>query len=163
MHFLIIKKRPLFSQRAIDSRYHLYYIEETPLYISSYSLTGTTPGPPTVTSAFLLQSYLLHLCSQVPRSQWASLSVRTTYAYSSFSTHLTGLSTMKLQNIIATEVLFVKVFREFSENLKRPHQKGISKAEWFSVDILCNRFYYYLLYNYFIVRHLSLLRHKLSV
>ena len=28
-----------------------------------------------------------------------------------------------------TEVLFVKVFREFSENLKRPHQKGISKAE----------------------------------
>ena len=118
-----------FSQRAIDSRYHLYYIEETPLYISSYSLTGTTPGPPTVTSAFLLQSYLLHLCSQVPRSQWASLSVRTTYAYSSFSTHLTGLSTMKLQNIIATEVLFVKVFREFSENLKRPHQKGISKAE----------------------------------
>ena len=113
------KKRPLFSQRAIDSRYHLYYIEETPLYISSYSLTGTTPGPPTVTSAFLLQSYLLHLYSQVPRSQWASLSVRTTYAYSSFSTHLTGLSTMKLQNIIATEVLFVKVFREFSENLKR--------------------------------------------
>ena len=54
-------------------------------------------------------------------------------------------------------------FREFSENLKRPHQKGISKAEWFSVDILCNLFHYYLLYNYFIVRHLSLLRHKLSV
>lgn len=131
MHFLIIKKRPLFSQRAIDSRYHLYYIEETPLYISSYSLTGTTPGPPTVTSAFLLQSYLLHLYSQVPRSQWASLSVKTTYAYSSFSTHLTGLSTMKLQNIIATEALFVKVFREFSENLKRPYQKGLSKAECF--------------------------------
>ena len=40
---------------------------------------------------------------------------------------------MKLQNIIATEVLFVKVFREFSENLKRPHQKGLSKAEWFSI------------------------------
>lgn len=40
---------------------------------------------------------------------------------------------MKLQNIIATEVLFVKVFKEFSENLKRPHQKGLSKAEWFSI------------------------------
>ena len=42
------KRHPSFSQRAIDSRYHLYYIEETPLYISSYSLTGTTPGSPTI-------------------------------------------------------------------------------------------------------------------
>ena len=32
--FLIYKKkRPLFSQRAIDSRYHLHYIEETPIHL----------------------------------------------------------------------------------------------------------------------------------
>ena len=127
--FLIYKKNALYSHKGRLIRGTTFIIQKKLLYISSYSLTGTTPGPPTVTSAILLQSYLLHLCSQVPRSQWASLSVRTTYAYSSSSTHLTGLSTMKLQNIIATEVLFVKVFREFSENLKRPHQKGLSKTE----------------------------------
>ena len=134
MHFLIIKKTPFILTKgdwfAVPP---LLYRRNSSIHLILF-FNGTTPGPPTVTSAFLLQSYLLHLYSQVPRSQWASLSVRTTYAYSSFSTHLTGLSTMKLQNIIATEVLFVKVFREFSENLKRPHQKGLSKAEWFSWD-----------------------------
>ena len=73
---------------------------------------------------YLVQSYRYNVPDDL-----LTLSVRTTYAYSSSSTHLTGLSTMKLQNIIATEVLFVKVFREFSENLKRPHQKGLSKTE----------------------------------
>ena len=117
-----------------------------------------------MTSAFLLQSYLLHLCSQVPRSQWASLSVRTTYAYSSFSTHLTGLSTMKLQNIIATEVLFVKVFREFSENLRDRIKRGSRKLSDFLETLLmllyCDIHYYIgnlLFFSRYIMQSLLLL------
>ena len=113
-HFFHISERksPLRLRKGrFISRYHLHYIEETLLYISSCSLTGTNPGPPTSprplwsvqrsgSKATFRISFPL-----APLSLWAAFSVRMTPAYSSFSSPFAH----KLLNMIASGGKFVKV------------------------------------------------------